>query len=224
VGPARRAAPVRLLCDDGRVPETAAASAPYGRRRGRPGHDREAVLRRAVELFDRRGYDATSIGDLARELGVTKSAVFHHVGSKEALLAAALEEALDALERAVDEVAGGPGSAYDRLRAAVAAAVLVLVEHLPAVRLLLRVRGNSEVERTALERRRRLDERLAALVRLAAADGDLRDDVEPDLISRLLFGTVSSLVDWYRPGGPMDGPALAATVTGVLVDGLRRRP
>ena len=38
-------------------------------RRGRPGYDQETVLRRAVELFNRQGYDATSIGDLARELG-----------------------------------------------------------------------------------------------------------------------------------------------------------
>ena len=65
-------------------------SEPGARRtRGRPGHDRETVLRRAIELFNRQGYDATSISDLASELGVTKSAVYHHFGSKEALLAAA---------------------------------------------------------------------------------------------------------------------------------------
>ena len=67
-----------------RPPRTAGAvTAP---RRGRPGYDQATVLRRAVEVFNRQGYDATSMGDLARELGLTKSAIYHHVPSKEALL------------------------------------------------------------------------------------------------------------------------------------------
>ena len=71
-------------------------SEPAAPRRGRPGHDQAAVLRVAIDLFNRKGYDATSIGDVAEELGVTKSAVYHHVPSKEHLLSAALDEALAA--------------------------------------------------------------------------------------------------------------------------------
>lgn len=199
---------------------------PVRRPRGRPGHDRATVLRTAIELFNQRGYDATSISDLATELGVTKSAVYHHYGSKEELLAAALDEALEELSSAVEAAAtatdGEPSSV--RLRATVEAAVRILADHLPAVTLLLRVRGNSDLERSALERRRHIDERLTALVRQAVADGDLRGDVEPEVISRLVFGTVNSLVDWYRPDGPLPASALAATVSGVLFDGLQPRP
>ena len=87
-------------------------------RRGRPGYDQATVLRRAIELFNRQGYDATSIGDLARDLGITKSAIYHHVPSKEALLTAALDEALDGLSRAIDAAANEAAgtSAYERLR------------------------------------------------------------------------------------------------------------
>ena len=53
----------------------------------------------------------------------------------------------------------------ERLRAAVRSSVVVLVEHLPAVTLLLRVRGNTPVEKTALARRRDIDDRLAEMVR-----------------------------------------------------------
>lgn len=201
------------------------------RPRGRPGYDREAVLRRAVDLFNQRGYDATSISDLASELGVTKSAIYHHFDSKEALLSAALDEALDSLGSAVDAAAsldldmfGGSGRAYDRLRATVEAAVGILASHQPSVTLLLRVHGNSALERSALERRRRIDEQLATLVRSAAAEGDLRPDVDPDVISRLIFGMVNSLVDWYRPDGPLDADVLASTISSVLFDGLDVHP
>ena len=189
-----------------------------GARRGRPGYDQETVLRRAVEVFNRQGYDGTSMGDLARELGVGKSAIYHHVPGKEALLARALDEALDGLDRALDAAAGP--TAYERLRAAVRGSVRVLVEHLPAVTLLLRVRGNSGTELAALHRRREIDDRLAALVAAAVAEGSLRADLPPDLVSRLLFGMVNSLVEWYRPGGAVDADVLAAAITTLAFDGL----
>ncbi|MFD2794898.1 TetR/AcrR family transcriptional regulator [Promicromonospora vindobonensis] len=197
--------------------------APARRPRGRPGHDREAVLRTAIDLFTRRGFDATSISDLAAELGVTKSAVYHHFPSKEALLSAALDEALEGLSSAVEAAAtatDGERSSV-RLRTTVEAAVRILAGNLPAVTLLLRVRGNSDVERAAMERRRHIDERLAALVRQATAEGDLRGDVDPDIVSRLIFGMVNSLADWYRPDGPLREDALAATISSLLFDGLR---
>jgi AcrR family transcriptional regulator len=189
-------------------------------RRGRPGYDQETVLRRAIELFNRQGYDGTSMGDLARELGFSKSAIYHHVPSKEHLLKEALDEALDGLTRVIDEARGD--TAYDRLRSGVRAAVHVLVDHLPAVTLLLRVHGNSEVELDALRRRREIDDKLARLVQAAATEGALRDDVPPDLASKLLFGMVNSLIEWVRPDGKYDKDTLADAITTITLDGLKR--
>ncbi|MEO9139644.1 MAG: TetR/AcrR family transcriptional regulator [Jatrophihabitans sp.] len=192
------------------------------RRRGRPGHDQKAVLRAAVDLFNRQGYDATSVGDLARELGLTKSAIYHHVDSKEALLSAALDEALGALTAAIDAARGAPGAtAYERLQTVVHASVEILAAHLPAVTLLLRVRGNSAIELAALARRRALDDDLANLVADAVAEGSLRPGVSPELLSRLLFGMVNSLAEWYRPGGPFDPGLIADAVVTLAFDGLR---
>lgn len=201
----------------------AAPAAPAARRpRGRPGYDQDTVLRRAIDLFNRQGYDATSINDLAVDLGITKSAIYHHFDSKEAILAAALDEALDGLDAAVAAAADATRDerAYDRLQATVEAAVHILVAHLPAVTLLLRVRGNSPLEQAALERRRHIDEQLATVVKQAVDEGDLRDDLDPEIVSRLVFGMVNSLVDWYRPEGPIPPETLAAAVTGVLFRGL----
>jgi AcrR family transcriptional regulator len=198
-------------------------------RRGRPGHDQAAVLAAAIELFNTRGYDGTSILDIAASLGVTKSAIYHHVASKEQLLAEALDEALVELEAAVaaatDTPADGTAAgapAYDRLRGVVERSVRVLVGHQPAVTLLLRVHGNSETERRALDRRRAIDARLAALVRQAVEEGALRGDLDPDLVSRLLFGMVNSLVEWYRASGPVSADQLAAAVAAVAFEGLER--
>jgi AcrR family transcriptional regulator len=144
------------------------------------------------------------------------------VTSKEALLAAALDEALDGLHAAIEgAISETSADAGERLRLAVRRSVEVLVAHQPAVTLLLRVRGNSPVEVAALERRRQLDERLAVLVRAAVDEGSLRADLDPELVSRLVFGTVNSLVEWYRPDGALDPVHLADAVVDLACEGLR---
>ncbi|WP_134766761.1 TetR/AcrR family transcriptional regulator [Nocardioides sp. 1609] len=195
-----------------------------GTRRGRPGHDRAAVLAAAIELFNRQGYDGTSIGDIAESLNLTKSAIYHHVATKDQLLSEALDLALDELEATVAEATAAGGSAYDRLRGVVRRSVEVLVEHQSAVTLLLRVHGNSETERTALRRRRAIDTQLAALVRQATDEGALRRDLDPDLVSRLIFGMVNSLVEWYRASGPVPTDDVAAAVAAIAFEGLDAAP
>ncbi len=192
-------------------------------RRGRPGYDRDQVLAIAVALFNEQGYDATSVADLAARLGLTKSALYHHFDSKEQLLSLALDEALSGLEGVLDEPAATTGTPVERLAAVLRGAVRVLVDKLPYVTLLLRVRGNSDVERAALERRRAFDHQVAMLVGAAQRAGDVRSDVDDAVATRLVFGMVNSIVEWYRPGGPVDADRLAHDVVTVALDGMRTR-
>jgi AcrR family transcriptional regulator len=196
-------------------------------RRGRPGHSLDSLLDVAVAVFIERGYEATSMDELAGRLGVTKSAIYHHVPSKVELLRLALDRALDALFAVLDEPGATVGPAIDRLEHVVRGSVRVLTTHLPVVTLLLRVRGNSAVEAAALRRRREFDRIVTDLVRAAEEEGDVRPDVDPAVTSRLLFGTVNSLTEWYRPGRGLDADALADALVATTFGGLRtstRRP
>ena len=202
------------------------------RRRGRPGYDLESVLRAAVEVFNERGYDGASMEDLSRRLGIAKSGIYHHVSGKEELLRMALDRALDGLWEAAEQAQSMDAPAIERLEALVRGAVAVLESQLPYVTLLLRVRGNTEVERTALARRRSFDALVASLVAEAERDGDIRAGIDPRVAARLLFGTVNSVVEWYRPAvagsaGPGSaGPgsvSLADAVCAITFDGLRLR-
>ena len=174
-------------------------------------------------LFNEQGYDATSVADLATRLGLTKSALYHHFDSKEQLLALALDEALSRLEGVFDEPDAREGSPAERLGAVLRGAVRVLVDRLPYVTLLLRVRGNSDIERAALERRRAFDHRVTALVVEAQQAGIVRDDIDGPVATRLIFGMVNSIVEWYRPGGPVDRERLAYDVVTMALDGMRTR-
>jgi AcrR family transcriptional regulator len=195
------------------------------RRRGRPGNDLEAVLRAAVEVFNERGYDGASMEDLSKRLGIAKSAIYHHVSGKEELLRMALDRALDGWSEAAEQARTLDAPAIERLEMLVRGTVAVLQEQLPYVTLLLRVRGNTDVERAALARRRSFDRLVASLVEEAERDGDVRTDIDPAVTARLLFGMINSIVEWYRPGKkPATQLPLADAVCAIAFDGLRVRP
>jgi len=190
-------------------------------RRGRPGYDLEGLLRVAVELFNERGYDGTSMEDLGRKLGITKSAIYHHVSSKDELLRLAVDRALDGLFAEVAKLDEVEGRAVDKLEQLVRGSVHVLVERLPYVTLLLRVRGNTQVERDALARRREFDQIVTGLAEQAISEGDIRPISDRSTVARLLFGMVNSIIEWYRPGGPADADELAEMLVDMAFHGLR---
>jgi AcrR family transcriptional regulator len=203
------------------VSELSQSGASPARRRGRPGYDQQSVLKVAVDVFNRHGFEATSMGVLADNLGISKSAIYHHVPSKGDLLRLALDRALDALEGILSEPGAFAGGADNRLEYVLRRTVDVMAEDLPFVTLLLRLRGNSEIERGAMTRRRAFNARVTALVKDASTEGSIRSDIDPGITSRLLFGTINSIVEWYRPGGAITVQELADHIVTMAFDGLR---
>lgn len=192
-------------------------------KRGRPArYTPDELLDVVVSVFISRGYDATSMDDLARATGLTKSSFYHHVSGKEELLRRVVARAVDALFAVLVEPASVDGRAVDRLEHVVRRSVDVLAAELPYVTVLLRVRGNTAAERWALNRRREFDRRLSALVRAAIDEGDVRADLDPALLTRLLFGMVNGVAEWYRPNGAHRSSAVADALVRLAFDGLRR--
>lgn len=190
-------------------------------RMGRPGYDLDSLVTAAAEVFTERGYDGTTMEVLAATLGVGKSAIYHHVASREELLGLALDRALDGLDGVVARAQNSEAPAGIRLEQLIHDSVEVLLDRLPSVTLLVRARGNSEVERRALSRRRDFDRFVAALVQQAMAEGDLRADLDATIVARLLFGLVNSVTEWYRPrlaGSDLD---IASTICAMAFHGLR---
>lgn len=193
--------------------------------RGRPArYTREGLLDLVVGVFNERGYEGASMEDLAKASGFTKSTFYHHVSGKEELLRMAVGRALDALSAALDDTVERGGRPVEQLEDAVRRTTEVLLAELPYVTLLLRVRGNTEIEREALARRRVFDARLATLVAAAVDAGEIRDDIDPKLVSRLLFGMVNSITEWYRPGSRGNSKkSVVDAVVNLALDGLKDR-
>jgi hypothetical protein len=119
------------------------------------------------------------------------------------------------------EPAALTGPAVDRQTHVIRRTTDVLMAELPYVTLLLRVRGNSATELAALKRRREFDRLVTDLLVQAQREGQVRADIDPATATRLIFGMINSLTEWYRPRTP--SATLPDQVVRLIMDGLTRR-
>lgn len=199
---------------------TTAGASEGGVSRGRPGYSREDIIRAAVREFNTRGYEATSMGTVAKGLGITKSALYHHVSSKEEILELTVAKALHDLREVMETAEGMGASAGEQLRVLLRGSVEVLCRDPESVALLLRLRGNSEAENRAMERRRELTRAVVELIAKGQADGTVRDDCPPILLGRMVFGLVNSVAEWYRPTSRFSPEEITRTAEAVLFTGM----
>jgi AcrR family transcriptional regulator len=177
----------------------------------------ESLTDVAVAVFSARGYDATRMEHIARAANISKSSLYHHVANKEELLGHALRRAVGGLTAILREPGAQDGAPSARLEYVLRRTVETELQYLPEVSLLIRVRGNTAVERQALEERRRFQDRLAGLVAEAQAAGEIGDDIDAALFIRLALGMSNSLVDWYRPDGTWSTRQIADAVIALVM-------
>jgi AcrR family transcriptional regulator len=174
----------------------------------------------AVRVFLRHGYDGSSLDQVAAAAGITKSSLYYHLTGKEDLLTRGVDRAFNALFGVLEEPGAIEGRYVDRLTYVIRRTIDTTVERLPEVALLLRVRGNTRAERHVLERRREFDHRVAELFAAAQSAGEIRTDVDARLATRLLFGMLNSITEWYRPGGSLKADDIADCVYRMTFKGL----
>jgi AcrR family transcriptional regulator len=190
------------------------------RAKERKPYNPDTILDVAVRVFRERGYDGCSLEQVARAAGITKASIYYHVRSKEELLARGVGRALDALFAVLGEPEAGQGRAVDRLKFIVRRTIDITIGRLDEVALLLSVRGNTRVERRVVDRRREFDHLVAEIMGAAQREGDLRDDIDPRLATRLLFGMLNSITEWYRPGGELRSAQIAEAVYRSAFEGM----
>jgi TetR/AcrR family transcriptional regulator, cholesterol catabolism regulator len=181
---------------------------------------RAELTREAARLFAERGYHGTSIGDLAKAMGVQKGSLYAHIESKQDLLYEAMREGAAAFHAALDAVPE-EGPAGDRIRLALRAHLRVVAEQLDVATVFVREWRYLEGDRAAgfLAERRRYEERFRALFREGRERGELRTDLDDQAAVLLVLSAANWAYTWLTPGTDTD--ALADRFYAILADGIR---
>jgi AcrR family transcriptional regulator len=181
---------------------------------------REELTRIAARLFAERGYQGTSLADLAAALGVQKPSLYHHIESKEDLLWDVAQEGAAAFHAALDAVPARDRPA-ERIREALRAHLAVVGGQLDVATVFVRewrfLTGDRREQFVA--ERRRYEERIRDLFREGVDGSELRTDLDVATAALLFLSAANWAYTWLRPGTDTD--ELADRLYAVLLDGMR---
>ncbi|HEX4949783.1 MAG TPA: TetR/AcrR family transcriptional regulator [Blastocatellia bacterium] len=186
----------------------------------------DEIYRTAAEIIFEKGFDATSMSDIADAVGMTKAGVYHYIPGKKDLLFALMSYALDHLDQDVIIPARKIPDAETRLRFIIQSHVKlitgdngdkgnglisILTDELPGLTKIHR--------RKIIERKREYLDLVRATMDELKAEGKLKD-LDTTVCAFTIFGTVMWLARWYRPGGRLKGEDIADEITRIAIGGM----
>jgi DNA-binding NarL/FixJ family response regulator len=205
----------------------AASAAKRPRRRRLPADDRrQEIISIAGTVFYEKGYEATTIQDIADAVGILKGSLYHYISSKEDLLYEVIRDVVQAAAATLPRSARAGGSVDEpmaRLERFLAAYAGFVVAGIAALTVSVRDdRGLSPERRQAIDEVRATHrDQLTALVIEAQEGGVLREELDPVMTSEMLLG----MGDWVARRHAAEGPSpwhLAQTFVQIVLGGLTR--
>lgn len=185
---------------------------------------RRAIVLAAAEVFAELGYEGSSIGDIAKKLGVSRGVVYYQFRSKEELFVELCRiNITDATDRLEAVLAQG-GAPEDHIRAAVTeianSMFLDLDKH--STRLVIPKSINRASQTMIRGLQRRFERRLQEVLAEGVAAGVFVDR-DPKLMSFLILRAVHSIALWYQPGGAWTREYVIRETTEQMVAGVLRQ-
>lgn len=187
---------------------------------------RDEIYRMAAEIIVEKGFDATSMNEIADAVGMTKAGIYHYIPGKKDLLYALMRYAMDHLDAQVVQPARAIPDADMRLR-------FIIQRH---AKLITGERGSKqngflsiltdEIAGLTQEHRRQIIERKRVYLNLVRetldqlkAEGKLKD-LDTTVCAFSIFGTIMWLARWYHPGGRLNGADIADEITRIAISGM----
>jgi AcrR family transcriptional regulator len=210
-------------------PHRAGARAAEGaRRRGRSStvlasKRREHLVRLAAELFAEKGYQATTVRNIADEAGILSGSLYHHFDSKESIVEEILTSFFDELTAANQAALDRGGDPRTLLAELVRICFGTFVPHRAAI-MVMQNDWNYLRQFDRFDYLSRSEEDYERMwvhqITQGQQTGLFRDDIDARLTYRMIRDTIWMAVRWFRPGGRLDAQGLADHYIKVLFDGI----
>ena len=198
--------------------------APRGTKQKKPATRLEEVLHSAANIFFAKGFHATSIEDVARDVGMLKGSLYYYIKSKEdllfQLLMAGIEDGDAFIARQID-IHGDPA---EQLEQAIRAQIDYIVQNRVPFGLFLHEFDSLSGKRQhkLISVMSRYNSRFVDLVRRGQEQGKLVEG-EPWIIVNGLLGMCNWLYRWYDPDHEADSSRIKDIFVKIIFDGIRRK-
>jgi AcrR family transcriptional regulator len=185
---------------------------------------REELLAIAARLFAERGFKNTTVRDIADAAGILSGSLYHHFDSKESIVDELLDSFQQELWREYDAIDASDRTPRGKLEAVVRASFDAIDRHHSEVAIFQTDAAHlASFDRFAYlgERNTRFRDLWTRLLTEGVASGELRADLDVELVYRFLRDTVWVAVRWYRPGGDLSPEQVADQYLRILLEGIQ---
>jgi AcrR family transcriptional regulator len=186
---------------------------------------RQEILRTAARLFQQRGYDATSMNDVAAALKLSKGGLYHHFQSKDEILYEIMNHAMEITQDRVLNPVRGIADPEERLRALIRLHIEVVLS--PRDREITVMLHENHPLPPAL--RKRINARKKDYIHFLEslmtevqnkAQGQARGKVSPRAAAFALLGMINWIYQWYKPEGELQAQNLVPQFTDLIFGGI----
>lgn len=188
---------------------------------------REKILASAAALFARKGVAATTVREIADEVGILSGSLYHHFESKEAIVDEVVSSYLEDLRTRYKAVLAGETDPRSRLHDLVVASLEVVEAHPHATEIYQNdVNYLSQFERFAYLKNagKEVQASWLEVINAGIAQGAFRSDLDAKILYRLMRDAVWLSVRWFKPSRDYPISRLAEDCTSLFIDGLSRNP
>ena len=184
---------------------------------------KEQITETAAKLFRKKGYIATTMRDLAAELGIEAASIYHHVKSKEELLETICFDMANKFILNAKEVNDIYFNAEEKLRLAIKLHIetITLNQNKSAV-FLQEWRNLSEPNLSKFKMLRDQYENQFTIIIIDGENEDIFDFVDKKFAVLSILSTINFVNEWYNPEGKMNAAEIAEKLSNFILGGLRK--
>jgi AcrR family transcriptional regulator len=187
-----------------------------------PENTRRSLIASALELFERQGFDRTSVQEIADRAQLTKGAFYHHFESKDDLLRTIQEEYLEAQLAAIRKIEAGSDDPKTRVAELIRFSLTSVAEYRGHVTIFYQERRYFTGELFAEVTRKRdlVEAAFAGMVADGVARGAFRADIDPRIATFGLVGMCAWAYQWLNVSGPLSVEDVARQFSVMVLQGL----
>jgi TetR/AcrR family transcriptional regulator len=191
-------------------------------RRGRSRQRRVEILKSAAAAFRRRGYHGASVGEIARNLHMTKGSLYYYFKNKEEILYFCHDYSLDILLDLLARAEKETPSPDERLRQLIVSFVHMIIDELQGTALTMDLQALSpRLLRRVIAKRDLFDRGVRRILKEGMERG-LFVPGDPKLLTFAILGAVNWITRWFDPRGPARSEEIAQAFADYLLAGLLR--
>jgi len=183
---------------------------------------KKSVFEVAAEVFHRKGYDNTSMSEVAEAAGLTKAGLYHHVSSKESLLFTVLDSGLDFTESYVMKPLESVPDPLERLKTMIDLHLRLVLEerNLEVTGLLHECKTLSPSDRARIDKRKKEYVRMTTKLITDVVKKFNIEDVNPKLAAFALLGMLNWTYQWYKPSGSSSREEIVENFQHIFLQGI----